>query len=46
MPTATSESATTIVRENFSDTVVSSVRSFGRAVGVAQESVTGAAVRS
>ncbi|MFD0364164.1 MlaE family ABC transporter permease [Nocardia sp. GCM10030253] len=40
--TATSESATTIVRENFSDTVVSSLRTFGRAVGVAQESVTGA----
>ncbi|MCP2290853.1 Permease MlaE, partial [Nocardia amikacinitolerans] len=30
------------VRENFSDTVVSSLRTFGRAVGIALESVTGA----
>ncbi|TQM25731.1 MlaE family ABC transporter permease [Nocardia bhagyanarayanae] len=30
------------VRENFSDTVVSSLRTFGRAVGMAQESVVGA----
>ncbi|MCP2298297.1 phospholipid/cholesterol/gamma-HCH transport system permease protein, partial [Nocardia amikacinitolerans] len=30
------------VRENFSDTVVSSLRTFGRAVGIAQESVVGA----
>ena len=32
-----------IVRRNFSDTIVSSLRTFGRAVGVAQESVGGAA---
>ncbi|MEV0294647.1 ABC transporter permease [Nocardia sp. NPDC050710] len=38
----TRSSAVTVVRENFSDTVVSSLRTFGRAVGVAQESVTGA----
>ncbi|MFF0529601.1 MlaE family ABC transporter permease [Nocardia amikacinitolerans] len=30
------------VRENFSDTVVSSLRTFGRAVGIALESVAGA----
>ncbi|WP_328437087.1 MlaE family ABC transporter permease [Nocardia puris] len=35
------ESATAIVRRNFSDTVVSSLRTFGRAVGMAQESVAG-----
>ncbi|WP_431962214.1 ABC transporter permease [Nocardia sp. bgisy134] len=39
--TADRESATTIVRKNFSDTMVSSLRTFGRAVGIAQESVTG-----
>ncbi|MFF0533042.1 MlaE family ABC transporter permease [Nocardia amikacinitolerans] len=42
LSTATRESATAIVRENFSDTVVSSLRTFGRAVGIALESVTGA----
>ncbi|WP_329405196.1 ABC transporter permease [Nocardia vinacea] len=36
------ESASSVVRKNFSDTVVSSLRTFGRAVGVAQESVFGA----
>ncbi|MFX0574307.1 ABC transporter permease [Nocardia nepalensis] len=35
------ESATSVVRKNFSDTVVSSLRTFGRAFGVAQESVLG-----
>ncbi|MGV9822287.1 ABC transporter permease [Nocardia xishanensis] len=39
--TADRESATAIVRENFSGTMVSSLRTFGRAVGIAQESVTG-----
>ncbi|MGV9613129.1 ABC transporter permease [Nocardia xishanensis] len=39
--TADRESATAIVRENFSETMVSSLRTFGRAVGIAQESVTG-----
>ncbi|AXK86155.1 ABC transporter permease [Nocardia farcinica] len=39
--TADRVSATAIVRKNFSDTVVSSLRTFGRAVGIAQESVTG-----
>ncbi|WP_435592523.1 ABC transporter permease [Nocardia sp. bgisy118] len=39
--TADRESATMIVRKNFSDTMVSSLRTFGRAVGIAQESVTG-----
>ncbi|MBF6478603.1 ABC transporter permease, partial [Nocardia cyriacigeorgica] len=37
-----SDSAVAIVRKNFSGTVVSSLRTFGRAVGMAQESVTGA----
>ncbi|WP_327095813.1 ABC transporter permease [Nocardia vinacea] len=36
------ESASSVVRKNFSDTIVSSLRTFGRAVGVAQESVFGA----
>ncbi|WP_433756936.1 ABC transporter permease [Nocardia sp. CA-135398] len=36
------ESASSVVRKNFSDTVVSSLRTFGRAFGVAQESVLGA----
>ncbi|MFI7671257.1 ABC transporter permease [Nocardia sp. NPDC049526] len=36
------ESASSVVRKNFSDTVVSSLRTFGRAFGVAQESVFGA----
>ncbi|GAD81515.1 MlaE family ABC transporter permease [Nocardia asteroides] len=35
------DSATQIVRKNFTDTVVSSLRTFGRAVDLAQESVTG-----
>lgn len=39
--TQTPETAVTVVRKNFSDTVVSSLRTFGRAVGLAQESVTG-----
>ncbi|MEV0032882.1 ABC transporter permease [Nocardia sp. NPDC050793] len=39
--TADRESATAIVRKNFSETMVSSVWTFGRAVGIAQESVTG-----
>ncbi|WP_433727049.1 ABC transporter permease [Nocardia sp. CA-129566] len=38
----TRESASSVVRKNFSDTVVSSLRTFGRAFGVAQESVLGA----
>ncbi|MFE9324559.1 ABC transporter permease [Nocardia sp. NPDC052278] len=38
----TRESASSVVRKNFSDTVVSSLRTFGRAFGVAQESVFGA----
>ncbi|BDU05059.1 putative YrbE family protein [Nocardia cyriacigeorgica] len=38
-----SDSAVAIVRKNFSGTIVSSLRTFGRAVGMAQESVTGAA---
>ncbi|WP_141813113.1 ABC transporter permease [Nocardia bhagyanarayanae] len=42
LDTTTRESATAIVRENFSDSVVSSLRTFGRAVGMAQESVVGA----
>ncbi|MGW0250430.1 MlaE family ABC transporter permease [Nocardia goodfellowii] len=37
------ESPAQVVRKNFSDTVVSSLRTFGRAVGMAEESVTGAA---
>ncbi|MFF0546572.1 MlaE family ABC transporter permease [Nocardia thailandica] len=40
--TAKPDSATSIIRKNFTDTVVSSVRTFGRAVSLAQESVTGA----
>ncbi|GEM34101.1 putative YrbE family protein [Nocardia neocaledoniensis NBRC 108232] len=35
------DSATRIVRENFTDTIVSSLRTFGRAVDLAKESVTG-----
>lgn len=35
-------SAARIVRDNFSGTVVSSLRTFGRAAGIAQETVTGA----
>ncbi|MFB7879265.1 MULTISPECIES: MlaE family ABC transporter permease [unclassified Nocardia] len=35
------DSASQIVRKNFTDTVVSSLRTFGRAVDLAQESVTG-----
>ncbi|MEV6064825.1 MlaE family ABC transporter permease [Nocardia asteroides] len=35
------DSATQIVRKNFTDTVVSSLRTFGRAVDLAKESVTG-----
>ncbi|QIS09475.1 MULTISPECIES: MlaE family ABC transporter permease [Nocardia] len=35
------ETAVDVVRKNFSDTVVSSLRTFGRAVGLAQEAVTG-----
>ncbi|MFE3360895.1 MlaE family ABC transporter permease, partial [Streptomyces californicus] len=38
---AKTDSATQIVRENFTATVVSSLRTFGRAVDLAQESVTG-----
>lgn len=38
----TRASASSVVRKNFSDTVVSSLRTFGRAFGVAQESVLGA----
>ncbi|WP_063044738.1 ABC transporter permease [Nocardia pseudovaccinii] len=38
----TRESASSVVRKNFSDTVGSSLRTFGRAFGVAQESVFGA----
>lgn len=34
-------SAARIVRDNFSDTVVSSLRTFGRAVGIAEEAVFG-----
>ncbi|MFE1597041.1 MlaE family ABC transporter permease [Nocardia sp. NPDC058705] len=45
MPTdlhpAKPDSATQIVRENFTDTVVSSLRTFGRAVDLAQQSVGG-----
>ncbi|WP_067540034.1 MlaE family ABC transporter permease [Nocardia crassostreae] len=33
--------AVRIVRDNFSDTVVSSLRTFGRAAGIARDSVTG-----
>ncbi|MFC9435520.1 ABC transporter permease [Nocardia sp. NPDC057030] len=36
-----SAAAVRIVRKNFSDTVVSSLRTFGRAVDIARESVTG-----
>ncbi|MFI7194501.1 ABC transporter permease [Nocardia nova] len=36
-------SAVRIVRKNFSDTVVSALRTFGRAVDIARESVTGTA---
>ncbi len=35
------ESAVRIVRDNFSGTVVASLRTFGRAAGIAQESVAG-----
>ncbi|MFI9504327.1 MlaE family ABC transporter permease [Nocardia sp. NPDC052566] len=35
------DSAAAVVRQNFSDTVVSSLRTFGRAVGLAHEAVTG-----
>jgi phospholipid/cholesterol/gamma-HCH transport system permease protein len=35
------ESAAAVVRKNFSDTIVSSLRTFGRAVGIAHESVVG-----
>ncbi|MFC4125179.1 MlaE family ABC transporter permease [Nocardia rhizosphaerae] len=35
------DSATRIVRKNFTDTIVSSLRTFGRAVDLAKESVTG-----
>ncbi|WP_378737845.1 ABC transporter permease [Nocardia brasiliensis] len=40
---ARSSAAVRIVRKNFSETVVSSLRTFGRAVDIARESVTGTA---
>ncbi len=38
---AKTDTAARIVRKNFTDTIVSSLRTFGRAVDLAQESVTG-----